>query len=155
MMVWSLTYSQTSWSLKWALGSITMSKAGGGNGIPAVLFYILEDDAVKLLHSIWQQIWKQHWPQDWKMSIFIPSPKTGNAKEYSNYHTIALISHASKAVLNILQVKPQQYMNCELQDIQAGFGKDRGTRDLIDNIHWIIQKAREFRITSTSALLIH
>ena len=122
--------------VKRALGSITMDIASEGDGIPVELFQILKDDAVKALHPISQQTWKtQQWPQDWKRSVFIPIPKKGNAKEFSNCHTIALISHASKAVLNILQVKPQQYMNCELQDIQAGFGKDRGTRDLIDNIH--------------------
>ena len=99
-----------------------MNKVSGGDGIPAELFQILKDDAVNVLHSICQQIWKtQQWPQDRKKSVFIPIPKKGNAKECSNYHTIALISHASKVMLKILQARPQQYMNQELQDIQAGF----------------------------------
>ena len=106
--------------VKWALESITMNKASGGDGIPVELFQILEDDAVKVLHSICQQIWKtQQWPQDWKKSVFIPIPKKGNAKECSNYHTIALISHASKVMLKILQGRLQQYMNHELPDVQA------------------------------------
>ena len=116
--------------VKWALGSITMNKASGGDRIPAELYQILKDDAVKGLHSICQQIWKtQQWPQDWKTSVFIPVPKKGNAKELSNYHTIALISHASKTVFKILQVRLQQYVNRELPDVQAGFRKDRETRD--------------------------
>ena len=99
-----------------------------------------------MLHSICQQICKtQLWPQDWKRSVFIPIPKKGNAKECSNYHTIALISHASKVTLKILQVRLQQYVNCELPDAQAGFRKGRGTRDQIANIYWIIKKAREFQ----------
>ena len=110
--------------VKWALGSITMNKASGGDGIPVELFQILKDDAVKVLYSICQQIWKtQQWPQDWKRSVFILIPKKGNAKECSkcsNYHTIALISHASKVMLKILQARLQQYMNCELTDVQAG-----------------------------------
>ena len=107
-----------------------MNKASGGDGIPAELFQILKDDAVKVLHSICQQIWKMHqWPQDWKRSVFIPIPKKGNVKEYSNYHTIALISHASKVMLKILQARLQQYVNCELPDVQAGFRKARGIRD--------------------------
>ena len=121
------------------------------------LFQILKDDAVKVLHSICQQIWKtQQWPQDWKRSVFIPIPKKDNTKERSNYHTIALISHTSKVILKILQVRLQQYMNHELPDVQAGFRKGRGTRDKIANIHWIIEKAREFqkKKTSTSVLLI-
>ena len=98
--------------VKWALGSITMSKASGSDGIPVELFQILKDDAVKVLHSICQQIWKtQQWPQDWKRSVFIPIPKKGNSKECSNYHTIALISHASKVMLKILQARLQQYGN--------------------------------------------
>ena len=110
------------------------------------LFQILKDDAVKVLHSICQQIWKtQQWPQDWKRSVFIPIPKKGNAKECSNYCTIALISHDSKVKLKILQARLQQYMNHELPDVQAGFRKSRGTRDQIVNIHWIIEKAREFQ----------
>ena len=107
---------------------------------------ILKDDAVKVLHSICQQIWKtQQWPQDWKRSVFIPIQKKGNAKECSNYHTIALISHASKVMLKILQARRQQYLNCELPDVQAGFRKGRGTRDQIANIRWIMEKAREFQ----------
>ena len=97
--------------VKWALGSITMNKASGGEGIPVRLFQILKDDAVKVLHSICQQIWKtQQWPQDWKSSVFIPIPKKGNAKEYSNYHTTMLISHASNVMFKILQARLQQYM---------------------------------------------
>ena len=120
-----------------------MNKASGGNGIPAELFQILKDDALKVLHSICQQIWKtQQWAQDWKRSAFIPMPKKGNAKECSNYHTIALISHASKVMLKILQARPQQYMNRELPDVQAGFRKGRGTRDQIANICYIIEKSK-------------
>ena len=120
-----------------------------------LIFQILKDDAVKVLHSICQQIWKtQQWPQDWKRSVFIPIPKKGNAKKCSNYHTIALISHASKVMLKILQARLQQYMNHELPDVQAGFRKGRGTRDQIANICWIIKKAREFqKKTSISTLL--
>ena len=121
--------------VKWALGSLTMNKASGGDGIPVELFQILKDDAVKVLHSICQQIWKtQQWPQDWKGSVFIPIPKKGNAKECSNYHTIALISHTSKVMLKILQARLQQYVNCELPDDQASFRKGRGIRDQIANI---------------------
>ena len=110
------------------------------------LFQILKDDAIKVLHSICQQIWKtQQWPQDWKSSVFIPISKKGNAKECSNYHTIALISHASKVMLKILQARLQQYVNHKLPYIQAGFRKGRGTRDEISNISWIIEKAREFQ----------
>ena len=124
-----------------ALGSITTNKASGGDGTPVELFQILKDDAVKVLHSICQQIWKT---QDWKRSVFIPIPKKRNAKECSNYHTIALISHASKVMLKILQARLQQYVDRELPDVQAGFRKGRGTKDQIANIHWIIKKAREF-----------
>ena len=132
--------------VKWALGNITMNKASVGDGIPVQLFQILKDDAVKVLHSICQQIWKtQQWPQDWKRSVFIPIPKKGNAKECSNYCTIALISHTSKVMLKILQARLQQHVNCELPDVQAGFRKGRGTRDQIANICWIIKKAREFQ----------
>ena len=107
---------------------------------------MLKDDAAKVLHSICQQIWKtQQWLQDWKRSVFIPIPKKGNAKECSNCHTIALISHASKVMLKILQARLQQYVNCELPDVQAGFRKGRGTRDQIANIHWIIEKGMEFQ----------
>ena len=131
---------------KWALGSITISKTSGGDRIQAELYKILKDDAVKVLHSICQQIWKtQQWLQDWKPSVFITIPKKDNAKECSNYHTIALISHASKVMLKILQARLQQYVNWELPDVQAGFRKGRGTRDQIANIHWIIEKAREFQ----------
>ena len=106
-----------------------MNKASGGDGIPVELFQILKDDAVKVLHLICQQIWKtQQWPQDWKRSVFIPVPKKGNSKECSDYQTIALIAHSSKVVLKILQARHQQYVNCELPDVQAGFGKGRGTR---------------------------
>ena len=116
--------------VKWDLESITMNKASGGDGIPIELFQILENDAVKVLHSICQQIWKtQQWPQDWKRSAFITIPKKGNAKECSNYHTIALISHASEVMLKILQARLQQCVNRELPDVQADFRKGRGTRD--------------------------
>jgi len=99
-----------------------------------------------VLHSICQQIWKtQQWPQDWKRSVFIPIPKKDNAKECSNHRTIALISHASKVMFKILQARLQQYVNCELPDVQAGFRKGRGTRDQIANIHWTIEKVREFQ----------
>ena len=118
-------------------------QASGGNGIPVELLQILKDDAVKVLHSICQQIWKtQQWPQDWKRSVFFPIPKKGNAIECSNYHTIALISHARKVRLKILQARLQQYVIHELPDVQAGFRKGRGTRDQIANIHWIMEKAR-------------
>ena len=121
-------------------------EASGGDGIPVDLFQLLKDDAVKALHSICQQIWKtQQWQQDWKRTgkVFIPIPKKGNAKECSKYCTIALISHASKVMLKILQAWLQQYMNCELPDVQSGFRKGRGTRQQIANIWWIIKKARE------------
>ena len=132
--------------VKWALESITTNKVREGDGILVELFQILEDDAVKVLHSICQQIWKtRQWPQDWKRSVFIPVPKKGNAKECSNYCTIALISHASKVMLKILQAKLQQCMNRELPDVQAGFRKGRGTRGQIGNICWIIEKAREYQ----------
>ena len=132
--------------VKWDLGSITTNKVSGSDGIVVELFRILKDDTVKVLYSIWQQIWKtQQWPQDWKRSVFIPIPKKGNAKEYSNYHTVTLVSHASKVMLKILQARLQQYVYCELPDVQAGFRKGRGTRDQITNIHWIIKKAREFQ----------
>ena len=125
----------------------TINKASRGDGIPAVLFRILKDDAVKVLHSICQQIWKsQQWPQDLKMSVFIPMLKYGNAKECSNYRTVALVSNTRKIMLKILQVQArlQQYMNCEIPDFQARFRKGRRTRDQIANIHWIIEKAEEF-----------
>ena len=132
--------------VKWALESITTNKASGGDGIPVELFQILKDDAVKVLHSICHQIWKtQQWPQYGKRSVFIPIPKKGNAKECSNYRTIALISHASKVMLKILQARLQQYVKRELPDVQAGFRKGRGTRDQIANICWIIEKAIKFQ----------
>uniref|UniRef100_A0A8B9WL35 Reverse transcriptase domain-containing protein n=1 Tax=Bos mutus grunniens TaxID=30521 RepID=A0A8B9WL35_BOSMU len=132
--------------VKWALGSITMNKASGGDAIPVKLLKILKNDAVKVLHSICQQIWKtQQWPQDWKRSVFIPIPKKGKSKECSHYCTIALILHASKVMLKILQARLQKYMNCELPDVQAGFRKGGGTRDQIANIRWIMEKAREFQ----------
>ena len=152
--------------VKWALESITTNKASGGDGIPVELFQILKDDAVKVLHSIYQQIGKfssgkftgnseLENSQDWKRSVFIPIPKKGNAKECSNYRTIALISHDSKVRLKILKAKLQQQVNRELPDSQAGFRKGRGTRDQIVDIRWIIKKAREFqKKTSTSTLLI-
>ena len=118
------------YEVKWALGIITMNRASRGDRIPLELFQILKDNAVKVLHSICQRIWKtQQWPQVWKRSVFIPIPKKGNAKKCSNYHTVALISHASKFMLKILQVSPQQHMNRELPDVQAGFRKGRGIRD--------------------------
>ena len=116
--------------VKWALRSITMNKASGGDGIAAELFQIPKDDAVKVLHPICRQIWKtQQWPQDWKRSVFIPIPKKGNVKECSCYHTVALIPHASKVMLKILQARLQLYMNRELPNVKAGFRKGRGTRD--------------------------
>ena len=131
--------------VKWAFGSITTNKASGSDGISAELFQILKDDAMKVFHSICQQMWKtQQWPRNWKRSAFIPIPKKGNAKECSNYLTIALISHSSKVMLSILQARLQQYLNHELLDVQAGFRKGRGTRDQIANILWMIKKAREF-----------
>ena len=137
--------------VKWALGSITTNKASGGVGIPVELFQTLSNDAVKVLHSICQKIWKtQQWPQDWKRSVFIPIPKKGNPKECSNYSTIALISHASKVMLKILQARLQQYMNYELPN-QAGFRKGRETRDQIANICWIMKKARKFFIDYAKA----
>ena len=123
-----------------------MNKASGGDRILVELFQILEDDAVKVLHSVCQQIWKtQQWPQDWKRSVFTSIPKKGNAKERSNYDTIVFISHASKVMLKILQAQLQQYINHKLPDVQARFRKGRGTRDQIANIHWLIEKAREFQ----------
>ena len=116
--------------VKWALGSITTIKASGDDGIPAELFQILKDDAFKVLHSICQQIWKtQQWPQDWKWSILLSIHKEGSTKECSTYWTIALVSHASKVMLKILHARLQHYANQELPDVQAGFGKGRGTRD--------------------------
>ena len=122
------------YEVKWALGSISTNKASGGDGIPVVLFQILKDEAIKVMHSDalrCQQSWKKQWPQDWKRSVFIPIPKKGNAKECSNYRTIVCISHGTKVMLKILQARLQQYMNWELPDIQAGFRTGRGTRDQI------------------------
>ena len=122
-----------------------MNKTSGGNGIPLELFQILKDDAGKVLHSLCQQIWKtQQWPQNWKRSVFIPIPKKSNAKECSNYRTVALISHAGKVMLKILESR-LQHVNHELPDVQAGFRKGRGIRDQIANIRWIMEKAREFQ----------
>ena len=132
--------------VKCTLGSIITNKASGCDGVPAELFQILKDDAIKVLHSICQQIWKaQQWPQDWKKSVFIPIPKKGNPKECSNYQTIALILHANKVILKILQDRLQWYVNWEFPGVQAGYRKGRGTRDQIASIHWIMEKAREFQ----------
>ena len=123
-----------------------MNKASGGGRNPVELFQILKDYPVKLLHSLCEQIWKtQHWSQNWKRSVFIPVPKKRNAKECSNYPTIALIPDVSKIMLKILQVRLQLYVNRELPDLKAGFRKDSGTRDQIANIHWIIKKASELQ----------
>jgi len=140
--------------VKWALERITMNKTSGGDRIPAELFQILKDDAVKVMHSTCQQIWKtQQWPQDWKRSVFIPIPKKGNTKECSNYCTTALISHTSKVMLKILQARHQQYANTEIPDVQAGFRKGRGTRDQIANIRWITEKA--MRLPENHLLLFY
>ena len=131
-----------------------MNKASRGDGIPVELFQILKDDSMKVLHSICQQIWRtQQWPHNYKRSVFIPIPKKGNAKECSNYCTIALISHARKVMLKILQARLQQYVNCELPDVQAGLRKGRGTRDQIANIRWIIKKSK--RVPEKYLLLIY
>ena len=131
-----------------------MKKASGGDRIPVELFQILKDDAVKVLHSICQQIWKtRQWPVNWKRSVFIPVPKKGNAKEYLNYCIIALISHTSKVMFKILQARLQQYMNCELLDVQVGFRKGRGTRDQIAKICWIIKKSK--RVPEKHLLLLY
>ena len=138
--------------VKWALGSITINKASGGDQIPTEPFKILKDDTVKVLHSTSQKIWKtQKWPQDWKMSVFIPIPKKDNAKECSPYCTIVLISHASKAMLKILQVRLQQYVNQEIPDVKAGFRKGRGIKLPTSVGPW--RKQDKSRKTSTSALL--
>ena len=133
----------------WALGNITMDKASGGDRIQAKVCYLLKDDSVKVLHSICQQIWKtQQWSQVWKRSVFGTTAKKINAKEYSGYWTIALISHNSKVMFKSFLVRLQLYMNWEVPDVQAGFLKERGIRDQIANICWIIQKAREFQKNS-------
>ena len=130
-----------------------MNKASGGDGISVELFQTLKDDAVKVLHSICQQFWKtQQWPQNWKRSVFIPTPKKGNTKDCSNYHTIALILNASKVMLKILQARVQQSGTCEIPHVQAGFSKGRGTRNQIANICWITEKQESSRKASTSAL---
>ena len=140
--------------VKWALGSITMNKASGGDGIPVELFQILKDDAVEVLHSRCQQIWKtQQWPQAWKRSVFIPISKKGNAKECSNYHTIALISHTRKVMLKILQARFQQYMNHELPDVQACFRKDAEPEIKLPTSAGLWKNQESSRKTSISALL--
>ena len=140
--------------VKWALESITTNKASGDDGIPVELVQILKDDAMKMLHSICQQVWKtQQWPQDWKRPLFIPVPKKGNAKERSNYHTIACISHARKVMLKILQVMLQLYVNEEFPDVQARFRKGTRTRDQIAYICWLIVKSK--RIPEIHLLLLH
>ena len=141
--------------VEWTLRSITTNKASRGDGIPAELFQILKDDAVKMLHSICHQTWKtQQLSQDWKRSVFILISKKGNAKGYSNYCIIALISQASKVMLKIVQMRLQQYMNQELPDIQAGFRKGRGTRDQIASTCWIIEKKHK-RFPEKHLLLLH
>ena len=139
--------------VKWALGSITMSKASGGDGIPLELFQILKDDAVKVLRSICQQIWKtQQWPQDWKRSVFIPIPKKGNAKECSNYCTIALVSHASKVMLKILHARLQQYVNQKLSDVQTGFRKGRNQRS---NCQHLLDHGKSKRVPEKHLFLLY
>ena len=138
--------------VKWALGSISMNKASGGDGIPVELFQILNDDAVKVLHSICQQIWKTHqWPQDWKLLVFIPIPEKSNAKECSNYCTIALISHASKVMLKILQARLQQYVNLELSDVQAGF-RQRNQRS---NCQHLLDHQKSKRVPEKHLFLLY
>ena len=140
--------------VKWALESITMNKASGGDGIPVELFQILKDDAVKVLHSICQHIWKtQQWPQDWKRSLFIPIPKKGNAKECSNYHTVALISHASKVMLKILQARLQQYVNRELLMFKLVLEKVEDPEIKLPTSTGSRKKQESSRKTSISALL--
>ena len=142
------------WAVKWTLESIHTNKASGGDGIPVELFQILKDDAVKVVHLICQQNWKtQQCPQDWKRSVFIPIPKKGNAKECWNYHTIAFISHTSKAMLKILQARFQQYMNHVLPDVQASFRKGRGTRDQIAKHLLDYQKSK--RVTEKHLFLLY
>ena len=135
------------YEVKWALGSITMNKASGSDGIPVEVFQIRKDDAVKVLHSICQQIWNtQQWPQDWKRSVFIPMLKKGNAKECSNYCTIALVSHTSKVMLNVLRARLQQYVNHELLVFKLDLEKaEEPDRVQIANIRWIMEKPREFQ----------
>ena len=136
--------------VKWALESITMNKASGGDRIPVELFHILKDDAVKVMNSICQQIWKtQQWPRDWKTSVFIAIPKKDNARECSNYCTIVLISHGSKVMLKILQARLQQYLNHGIPDVQAGFRKGRGTRDQIANISALLTMPKPLTVWIT------
>ena len=131
-----------------------MNKARGGDGISVELLQILKDDAVKVRRSACQKIWKiSQWPQDWKRSVFIPIPMKGNAKEFSSYCTITLISHAIKIIFKILQARLQQYMNWEHQDVQSVFRKGKGTRDQIANICWITEKARKLKKKIASASL--
>ena len=140
--------------VKWALGSITMNKASGGDGIPVELFQILKDDAVKVLHSVCQQTWKtQQWPQDWKRSVFIPITKKGNAKECSNYRKIALISHVSKVMLKILQARLQQYMNHEFPDVHATLEKAEEREIKSPTSAGSLKRQESSRKTSISALL--
>ena len=140
--------------VKWVLGRITMNKASGGNGIPVELFQILKDDAMKVLYSLCQQIWKtQQWPQDWKRSVFIPIPKKGNAKECSNYQTIAVVSHASKVMLKILLASHQQYVNHEFSDVQTGFRKAEEPEIKLPTSTGSWKKQENSRKTSISALL--
>ena len=132
-----------------------MNKASEGDWITAELFQILKDDAVKVLHSICQKIWKtQQWPQDWKRSVFIPIPKKDNAKECSNYCTMAQVSHASKVIFKVLQAWLQQDVNRELSDVQTGFRKGRGIRDQIANVHWI-DHSKSKRVTEKHLLLLY
>ena len=139
--------------VKWALGSIIMNKASGGDGIPVELFQILKDDAIKVLHSISQPIWKtQQWKQDWKRSVFIPIPKKGNAKKCSNYHIIALISHASKVMLKILQARLQQYVNRELSDVPAGFKRQRNQRS---NCQHLLDHGKSKRVPEKHLFLLY
>ena len=140
--------------VKWALGSKAVTKASGCDGIPVELSKPLKDDDLKVLHSICQHIWKtQQWPQDWKRSILIPSPKKGSTKECANHQTTALISHASKVMLEMLRARLQHYVNQDLPDGQAEFRKGRGNRDQTANIQWIIEKDKEFQKPSTSVSL--
>ena len=142
------------WEVKWALGSISMNKASGGDGIPVELFQILKDDAVKVPHTICQQIWKTHpWPQDWKRSVLIIIPKKDNVKECSNYGTVALILHASKAMLKILQARLQQYVNRELQMFNLDLEKAEEPEIKLPTSYGSSKKQKSFRKISISALL--
>ena len=149
------------YEVKWALESITINKVSGGDRIPVELFQTLKDGTVKVLHSICQQIWKaQQSPQDWKMSVFTPIPKKGNAKECSNYYTIALISYANKVMLKILQARLQQYMNCELPDVQAGFRKGGGKtkkrqRNQRSNCQHLLDHGKSKSVPEKHLFLLH